>query len=270
MVDVTEWVGPLGCCPMSAYLARAADGPPPLSGPRVPLPDVTWLPPARGASALLCIGLNYADHAEEVSGFGIEAGDYPAMHSRHWPTIVGHQQSIVRPRVSEQLDYEGELVVIVGKHCRAVSREHALDVVAGYTVGQEGSVRDWQRRAPTPLAGKNFASSGSMGPWMVTADELDPTTLELTTTVNGETVQQTNTKLMMFDVPSIIEYVTAFMPLFPGDALFTGTPAGTAVSNDPQRWLAPGDVVTVEISGIGRLQNTVVDEPDDRSDEGHG
>jgi 2-keto-4-pentenoate hydratase/2-oxohepta-3-ene-1,7-dioic acid hydratase in catechol pathway len=262
LVDVTSWVGALGCCPLAAYLARASESSPPDDGVRIPLADVDLLPPAIGAATLLCAGLNYADHAEEVKVLGLQAGEYPALHSRYWPTVVGHGRPIVRPTVSEALDFEGELVVIIGQQCRNVARDRAFDVIAGYTIGQEGSVRDWQRRAPTPVAGKNFASSGAMGPFMVTPDELDPTKLDLTTAVNGETLQKTNTALMMFDIPTIIEYVTAFMPLFPGDAIFTGTPSGTFGSRTPQRWLVPGDVVTVEISGVGKLENPVVAEDD--------
>ena len=262
VVDITGWVGELGCCPLAAYLARATEGSPPLSGARFAAAEVTWLPPAIGAPTLLCTGLNYADHAEEVKVLGLEAGDYPALHSRYWPTVVGHLEPLVRPAASETLDFEGELVAIIGEECRSVPRERAFDVIAGYTIGQEGSVREWQRRAPTATAGKNFESSGAMGPWMVTADELDPTSLDLITQVNGETLQATNTALMLFDIPAIVEYVTAFMPLFPGDALFTGTPSGTFGSRKPQRWLAPGDVVTVTISGIGVLRNEVVDQRD--------
>ena len=263
LIDLTDWTGELGSCPLAAYLARADEGPPPRTGERVPVAEVTWLPSALGAATILCAGVNYADHAEEAKKHGVEAGAHPAVFARYWPSLVGHQQPIVRPRVSEQLDFEGELVVVIGKRCRAVPRERALDVVAGYTIGQEGSVRDWQRRAPTPTAGKNFARSGALGPWVVSADELgDPAALHLTTRVNGETMQESDTALMIHDVPALIEHITTFMPLSAGDVIFTGTPAGPFGSRSPQRWLAPGDVVTVEISGIGRLQNHVIDEDD--------
>lgn len=263
LIDLTDWVGALGICPLAAYLARAAEGPPPRSGERVSAAEVAWLPPALGAASLLCAGLNYADHAKEAKTHGVEAGQQPSLFSRYWPSLVGHLQPIVRPRISEQLDFEGELVVVIGKQCRAVRREQALDVVAGYTIGQEGSVRDWQRRAPTPTAGKNFARSGALGPWVVTSDELaDPAALHLVTRVNGETMQESDTALMIYDVPALIEHITAFMPLFPGDVIFTGTPAGSFGSRKPQRWLTAGDVVTVEIAGIGQLQNHVIDEDD--------
>ena len=263
LIDITDWVGGLGTCPLAAYFARAAKGPPPRDGQRVPAAQVSWLPPTLGGASLLCVGLNYADHATEARQHGLQAGEHPSLFSRYWPSLVGHLQPIVRPRVSEQLDFEGELVVVIGKHCRAVRREQALDVVAGYTIGQEGSVRDWQRRAPTPTAGKNFARSGALGPWMVTSDELtDPSALHLVTRVNGETMQESDTALMIYDVPALIEHVTTFMPLSPGDVIFTGTPAGSFGSRKPQRWLTAGDVVTVEISGIGQLQNCVIDEDD--------
>jgi 2-keto-4-pentenoate hydratase/2-oxohepta-3-ene-1,7-dioic acid hydratase in catechol pathway len=263
LIDLTDSLGPLGTCPLATYLTRAADGPPAASGKRVPVEDVVWLPPALGATAVLCVGVNYADHAEEARNHGINATQQPALFSRYWHSLVGHLRPIVRPRLSEQLDFEGELVVVIGKRCRAVPRERALDVVAGYTIGQEGSVRDWQRQAPTPTAGKNFARSGSLGPWMVTSDRLrDPAALHLMTRVNGELMQESDTALMIHDVPALIEHITAFMPLSPGDVIFTGTPAGSFAARNPARWLAPGDVVSVEISGIGQLQNQVIDEDD--------
>ena len=261
IVDLTDWTGPLGCTPLATFLARAAEEQPPLSGERVPFDGVTWLPPALGSSAPVCVGFNYVDHA--VVARKTSAGARPALFSRYWSSLVGHQEPIVRPKESEQLDVEGELVVVIGAHCRHVTRERALDVVAGYTIGQEGSVRDWQRGAPTPTAGKNFARSGAAGPWVVTADELpDPASLHITTTVNGVVMQDSATANMVFDIPTLIEHITTFMPLAPGDTIFTGTPAGTFTDRGEAQWLAPGDVVTVDVSGIGRLQNHVVDEAD--------
>lgn len=261
LVDLTTWAGPLGCCPLASFLARADVAVPPLDGDRVPIEDVTLLPPSVGSKAPLCVGLNYAEHGAEAGGRqGTSA--QPALFSRYWPSLVGHGSPIVRPRASEQLDFEGELVVVIGKHCRAVPRAKALAVVAGYTIGQEGSVRDWQRRAPTPVAGKNFAQTGAMGPWLVTADEVpDPADLRIITSVNGEIQQDGATATMIWDVPALVEHVSAFLPLSPGDTLFTGTPAGTFSDRGKQRWLTAGDVVAVEIPGIGRLQNHIVDEP---------
>jgi 2-keto-4-pentenoate hydratase/2-oxohepta-3-ene-1,7-dioic acid hydratase in catechol pathway len=260
LVDLTDWVGPLGPCPLAAYLTRTAGSRPPASGERIRLAEVAWLPPPLGAATFLCVGRNYADHVTETGG---SVSEYPSLFSRYWPTVVGHLEPIVRPRVSEQLDFEGELAVVIGKPCRAVPRERALDVVAGYTLAQEGTVRDWQLRAPTAAAGKNFARSGAMGPWLVTSDELpDPSALHVKTTVSGETMQEADTSLLIFDVQYMIEYVTTFMPLFPGDVILTGTPAGVGAARKPPRWLVPGDVVAVEVAGIGRLQNPVVDEAD--------
>ena len=260
VVDLTEWVGPLGFCPLSAYLARAASEAPPMSGERLHLDEVKWLPPALGAAAPLCVGLNYGDHAQDVRA-GAGGGPRPALFTRYWSSLVGHRRDIVRPHVSEQLDFEGELVVVIGAHCREVPRDRALEVVAGYTIGQEGSVRDWQRQAATPTAGKNFASTGAMGPWIVTADELtDPAVLRITTSVNGEILQSGDTAQMIFDVPTLVEYITTFMPLAPGDVIFTGTPAGTLSDRGGHRWLTPGDVISVEIPEIGVLENYVVDD----------
>lgn len=266
LVDITNWVGPLGCCPLASFIDRSARAGEPASGPQIPLSDVTWLPPALGASAPLCVGVNYGDHARSVAA---RAGQHsppvqhanPAVFTRYWSSLVGHRQSIVRPRASGWLDFEGELVVVIGKHCRGVRRGEAADVIAGYTIGQEGSVRDWQRSAATPTAGKNFHRSGAMGPWMVTADELpDPAALRLTTSLNGEVMQDSGTSDLIVDVPGLIEHITTFMPLAPGDVIFTGTPGGCLADRGGGNWLKPGDVVSVSISGIGTLTNTVVDE----------
>jgi 2-keto-4-pentenoate hydratase/2-oxohepta-3-ene-1,7-dioic acid hydratase in catechol pathway len=175
--------------------------------------------------------------------------------------LNGHRGNLIRPRVSPCLDFEGELVVVIGRHCRAVAVEEALDMVAGYTIGQEGRVRDWQRAAATPTAGKNFHRSGAMGPWLTTADEIgDPRALRLTTRLNGEIMQDATVGELLVDIPSLIAHVSAFTPLAPGDAIFTGTPLGTLSDQGGQRWLQPGDVVSVSVSGLGVLENTVVDE----------
>lgn len=261
LIDLTDWVGALGQCPLASFLRRSAEQEPPMSGERVPFADVTWLPPALGSAAPLCVGLNYTDHAQGAQNPSAAASAHPAMFTRYFSSLAGHGQPIVRPRVSRQLDFEGELVVVIGKPCRAVPRERALDVVAGYTIGQEGSVRDWQRGAPTVTAGKNFWHSGAMGPWMVTADEIpDPSALRLTTAVNGRILQDSPTSHMMFDVPALIAHVTTFMPLEPGDVIFTGTPAGTFSDRGGKHWLTAGDTITVEVPGIGKLTNGVVDE----------
>jgi 2-keto-4-pentenoate hydratase/2-oxohepta-3-ene-1,7-dioic acid hydratase in catechol pathway len=264
LVDVTDWAGAPGCCPIAALIERAAAEPPPLTGQRIPLAEVRWLPPALGGSAVLCVGVNYAEHARSVaerSGTVITAATNPAVFSKYWPSLVGHGEPLVRPQVSTWLDFEGELVVVIGKHCRAVSRSDALDVIAGYTIGQDGTLRDWQRNSATPTAGKNFYHTGALGPWIVTSDELpDPAALRLKTTVNGEVLQDAPTADLIHDVPALIEHITTFMPLAPGDVIFTGTPAGCLADRGNDRWLVSGDVVSVEISGIGRLTNYVIAE----------
>lgn len=262
VIDVTDWVGPLGACPLGAFLQRVAEEAPPLHGERVPLADVDLLPPALGSAAILCVGVNYADHARLVAErTGRTQSPLPALFTKTWSALTAQGRPIVRPRVSDCLDFEGELVVVIGEHCRSVPREDALDVVGGYTIGQDGSVRDWQRKPPTPTAGKNFHHSGALGPWMVTADEIpDPAALELTTRLNGEVMQQSSVSELLNDVAALIEHITTFMPLAPGDVIFTGTPAGSFADRGDEKWLVPGDEVSVEITGIGTLTNVVADE----------
>jgi len=266
IVDLTEWVGPHQGCAMAAYLDRRAKSDSvPEGGLRIPLADVALLPPSLGSRAVICVGVNYSDHAQlvaERTGTAVSTSDTrPALFLKVWSSLTGHLQPISRPRVSSWLDFEGELAVIIGKHCRAVPRENAFDVVAGYAVGQDGSVRDWQRQSPTPTAGKNFFHSGSIGPWMVTADEVpDPAALRITTTLNGDVMQDSPTSVLIHDVPALIEHVTTFMPLAPGDVIFTGTPAGSFADRGNDRWLEPGDVVSVTISSIGTLTNDVIAE----------
>ncbi len=265
VVDVTAWVGEPGPCALASFIQRSRESAPPLDGPRFDLAEVRLLPPARGAAAIMCVGVNYADHAAlvaERTGTAVTTADsIPALFPKVWSSLTGHNQPIVRPRASSWLDFEGELAVIIGERCRHVSRSDALGVVAGYAIGQDGSVRDWQRKAPTPTAGKNFYRSGALGPWMVTADEIpDPAALQLTTTLNGEIVQKSSVSALIHSVPALIEHITTFMPLAPGDVIFTGTPAGSMADRGNDRWLTPGDEVSVSISSIGTLTNVVVDE----------
>lgn len=266
IVDLTEWVGPSQGCTLAAFLDKwGSSDSIPDSGTRIPLKDVTLLPPSLGSRAVICVGVNYSDHAQlvaERTGTAVSTSEtMPALFLKVWSSLTGHLQPITRPRVSSWLDFEGELAVIIGKHCRAVSRENALDVVAGYTIGQDGSVRDWQRQSPTPTAGKNFFHSGSLGPWMVTADEIpDPGNLRITTTLNGHVMQDSPTSVLIHDVPALIEHVTTFMPLAPGDVIFTGTPAGSFADRGNDQWLEPGDVVSVTISSIGTMTNHVISE----------
>lgn len=263
VVDLSALVDPLGPCPLGAALGRRQQVEM-ASGPSLALADVRLLPPALGATNVLAVGVNYAGHARVVAernGVEFDPHAKPALFTKSWSSLVGHGGSIVRPRVSTQFDYEGELAVIIGERCRAVHRENALDVVGGFTVGMDGSIRDWQRTLPTPLAGKNFASSGGLGPWLTTTDETgDPTDMRLTTQVNGEVMQDSPVSDLLNDVPALIEHITTFMPLEPGDVIFTGTPEGCRADRGNTGWLVPGDEVAVEVSGVGRLVHRVVDE----------
>ncbi|MEQ8735519.1 MAG: fumarylacetoacetate hydrolase family protein [Rhodospirillaceae bacterium] len=202
---------------------------------------------------IICVGKNYQDHAKEMGG---EAPTNPNLFMRTAQSLVGHRQSIIAPRVSDQYDYEGELAVIIGRGGRHISAEKALSYVAGYSCFLDGTLRDYQKHSFT--AGKNFDSSGACGPWLVPAAEIaDPQSLTLVTRVNGEVMQNASTKDMIFTVTALIEYVSAFTHLEPGDVLATGTPAGVGAGRSPPVWLKPGDVVDVEIENIGVLTNTV-------------
>jgi 2-keto-4-pentenoate hydratase/2-oxohepta-3-ene-1,7-dioic acid hydratase in catechol pathway len=226
--------------------------------PDARLADVTFLPVIPSPSRILCIGVNYRDHAVEAAR---EETGNPSVFIRLTSSVVGHGQPILRPRISTQLDYEGELAVVIGSPGHYIPRGRALEHVAGYSCFNDASVRDWQRHNPGPTPGKNFFRCGSFGPWLVTADEIeDPVRLELTTTVNGVEVQHTTTDLMIYDVPTIIEYVSSFTPLLPGDVISTGTPAGVGMGRKPPLWLKPGDTVAVTISGIGTLENSIADD----------
>jgi 2-keto-4-pentenoate hydratase/2-oxohepta-3-ene-1,7-dioic acid hydratase in catechol pathway len=202
--------------------------------------------------------MNYREHIREM---GREPPAYPAMFVRYPDSLVGHGQALVRPQASRQYDYEGELAIVMGKAARRVSRDTALDYVAGYTGLMDGSIRDYQRHTSQFTAGKNFPGTGAMGPWLVTADELtQPSVLTLQTRVAGEILQQGELADLCIDIPDIIVYLSEIFALQPGDVIATGTPSGVGFARDPQRWLVPGDTVEVEISGIGVLRNTVTDE----------
>jgi 2-keto-4-pentenoate hydratase/2-oxohepta-3-ene-1,7-dioic acid hydratase in catechol pathway len=226
---------------------------------RTPLDQVRLGPPVPRPGKILAAGLNYADHVRE-SGF--QKPDYPIFFNKQTTCVTGPFDPIYRPRVSTMLDYEGELAVVIGTRCRYVPLSRAREVVGGYTVINDVSVRDWQLRAPTMTLGKSFDTHGPMGPWVVTADELgDPHTLRLTTRVNGEVRQDDLTSSMIFNCWQQIETLSAAFTLEPGDIIATGTPAGVAGAMDPPRFLAPGDIVSVEIEDVGRIENAVVQEP---------
>lgn len=222
-----------------------------------PLSAVTLQPPIPDPEKVICIGLNYRDHAAEA---GLKLPEHPSVFVRLTNTLTPHSGSLVRPSISEDFDYEGELAVIIGKRGRRISKSAALEHVFGYACFNDGSVRDFQFKHSL-TAGKNFPSTGGFGPSIATADTIpDPSKLMLTTRINGKQVQHKGTSDMIFDVPAIIAYVSTWTELAPGDVIATGTPEGVGFARKPPLWLKPGDVVEVEISGIGILRNTVVAE----------
>ena len=227
-------------------------------GERVALEKLSFEPPVTHPEKILAVGMNYMEHIQEM---GREPPDYPAVFIRYPDSLVGHGQLLVRPRVSDKYDYEGELAAIIGKPARYVAAAEALNYVAGYTCLNDGSIRDFQRHGSQFTPGKNFPCSGACGPWMVTADEIpDPSVLELTTRLNDAVVQQSPVSDMRFSVADIIAYCSTFTTLQPGDIITTGTPGGVGAGRSPQVWLSEGDRVSVEINGIGVLKNEVADE----------
>jgi len=226
--------------------------------PDFPLSEVELLPPLVAPEKILCIGVNYANRNLDFDD--PNTPKYPSMFYRAPDSLVAHGKALVRPKVSEQLDYEGEIALVIGRTGRHVPRERALEYVAGVTLLNEGTVRDWLRHGKFNVTqGKNFDASGSVGPWMETdADLTKP--LALTVKVNGEVTQEDTTASMIFGFADIIAYVTTFMTLKPGDVIATGTPTKKGPRTDPPRWLKPGDVVEVSVPEIGTLRNHVVDE----------
>ena len=229
--------------------------------PDLVLNNVTLLPPVLAPEKILCIGVNYANRNAEYKD-GSEQPKYPSMFFRTPGSLVGHEQPIVRPKASPQLDYEGEICLIIGKEGKHIAKERAMEHVAGYTLCNEGTLRDWVRHAKFNVTqGKNFDASGSIGPYFVSADEIDPgKPLHLTTKVNGETRQDDTTTNLIFSFADLLAYITIFTTLKPGDVIVTGTPVGAGARFDPPRWLKPGDVVEVTVPGIGTLRNRVADE----------
>jgi 2-keto-4-pentenoate hydratase/2-oxohepta-3-ene-1,7-dioic acid hydratase in catechol pathway len=220
--------------------------------------EVEFLPVVRRPDKILCVGINYRPHVEET---GREAPRHPVLFVRFRGSLVGHGQPLVRPSASRKFDYEGELAVIVGRRGRHIERDRALHHVAGYACFNDGSVRDFQRHSSQFTAGKNFAGSGSFGPWLTTADEVgDPSRLTLETRLNGMVMQSANVADLIFDVPALVAYCSIFTELLPGDVIVTGTPGGVGYVRKPPVYLAPGDEVEVEVPGVGLLRNGVVDE----------
>jgi 2-keto-4-pentenoate hydratase/2-oxohepta-3-ene-1,7-dioic acid hydratase in catechol pathway len=225
------------------------------------LSEVEFLPPVLAPEKIICVGINYPERNAEYKD-GREQPKYPNLFVRFPGSLVGHQQALIRPKVSEKFDYEGEIVLVIGREGRNVPREKALGMIYGLTLGNEGSVRDWLRHGTLNVTqGKNFDRSGSLGPWIVPADEVDPgKPLHLMTRVNGELRQDDNTARLTWDFSWLIGYITQFATLKPGDLIFTGTPVGAGGHQTPPNWLKQGDVVEVEVPEIGMLRNPVIDE----------
>ena len=224
---------------------------------RAPLDPKALAAPVPNPRKFFGIGLNYADHVAES---GLPTPDYPVVFAKMSNCVAGPYDDVERPVVSDAFDYEAELGVVIGKTCKHVKREDAEDVIAGYVVCNDLTIRDYQKKTPQWTLGKSFDTHGPFGPYLVTADELDPHTLDLKAIVNGEVRQHSNTKNLIFDCYELIEKLTEIVTLEPGDVIATGTCGGVGLSFDPPKFLAPGDVVRIEIEGIGAIENTVVQE----------
>jgi 2-keto-4-pentenoate hydratase/2-oxohepta-3-ene-1,7-dioic acid hydratase in catechol pathway len=226
---------------------------------RIPLADVHFEAPIARPPKFLGVGLNYADHAAEL---GLETPAHPTIFNEQSTCVAGPSDPVHLPRASSVVDYEGELGFVIGRRCRHVTREDAPDVIAGYLVVNDVSVRDWQLRIPTWTIGKSFDTHGPMGPWIATADEIgDPHQLRLRTWVNGELRQDSNTKELIFDCFALVEHLSTAFTLEPGDVIATGTPSGVGIGTEPPRLLQAGDVIRIEIEGIGHIENRVIEEP---------
>lgn len=226
----------------------------------IPLAAIRYLPVIPQPEKIICAIRNYHDHHREVVAAGLdrELSEYPPIFLRAWRSQTAHEQPIVRPHVSQSLDWEGELAVIIGKPGRNIPQERAHEHVAGYSIYNDASIREWQFHAKAIAAGKNFESTGAFGPWMVTSDEIAPDrALALKTRLNGEQMQSTTTADMIFSVAQQIEYASTIFTLVPGDVIVTGTPGGVGWSKKPPRFMVPGDIVEVEIEGIGVLRNPI-------------
>jgi 2-keto-4-pentenoate hydratase/2-oxohepta-3-ene-1,7-dioic acid hydratase in catechol pathway len=241
-------------------IRRAADS----AAPRLPLASLRLDAPVLRPPKFLAIGLNYADHIAEARPAGYQATEAPIFFNKQSTCVTGPGAPIHLPRVSHRLDYEGELAFVIGRRCRHVPRDRAHEVVAGFTICNDVSVRDWQRRTPTMTMGKSFDTHGPLGPWLVTPDEVgDPHTLAIRTRVNDDVRQDSNTRHLIHDCWAQIEHLSTAFTLEVGDVISTGTPAGVGGAMKPPKWLVAGDVVRIEIDGLGMLENPVIAEPTD-------
>ena len=242
---------------VEAALAGLADAPADHA-----LGDLTFLPPIARPEKIFCIGVNYMNRNQEYRDAS-EAPKFPSIFMRTPASLVGHGQPLVRPPESLQLDYEGEIAIVIGRAGRRIPRENAYAHVAGLTCMNEGTIRDWVRHGKFNVTqGKNFTASGAVGPWIVTAEEFtDYDDLRVTTRVNGEVRQKDTTASLAFPFDYLISYISTFTTLAAGDVIATGTPTGAGARFDPPRYLVPGDVIEIEVQGVGVLSNTVVDEP---------
>jgi len=223
--------------------------------PRIPLGSVHLEAPVQDPQKFLGVGLNYADHAAET---GRTPPEFPTIFNKQSSCVNAPYAPVVLPPGGGYTDYEGELAFVIGRRCRHVPRARAAEVIAGYAICNDVSVRDWQQRSPTMTLGKSWDTHGPLGPWIVTADELsDPHSLELETWVNGELRQSSNTKNLIFDCYAIVETLSTVCTLEPGDVISTGTPSGVGVAMNPKRYLNAGDVVRIEIAGIGHIEQTI-------------
>lgn len=232
-------------------------------GSVLPVDQVELLPPVPDAGRVLCVGLNYRSHIAET---GRDTPAYPMLFPRYPDSLVGGGQPMVRPSVSEKFDYEGEFAFVIGRGGRHISREAAMEHVAGFACFNDGSIRDFQRHTSQFLPGKNFWRSGSFGPWLVTPDEAGPVAdLELVTRLNGREVQRARLDDLLFGVADLVAYISTFLPLMPGDVVATGTTGGVGAFHEPPLWMKAGDKVEVEITRLGTLRNTIIEE-----EMGHG
>lgn len=263
IVDLTGWVAGLRNLKDAVEQGKLADlveeGA--RRSPDHPLEAVTFLPVMAEGGKIICVGVNYPDRNAEYKD-GQAAPAFPSLFPRFAQSFTGHGQPLIRPKASQQLDYEGEIAIVIGKAGRHIAEADALDHIAALTLCNEGTVRDWVRHAKFNVTqGKNFDASGALGPWLVPYEgEAQIADIRLTTAVNGELRQDDRTSRMIFPFRNLIAYISTFTTLLPGDVIVTGTPTGAGARFEPPRFLVPGDVVEVTAEGVGTLTNTIADE----------